>query len=71
MSGQTTENDATPRERECGWCGLVARIAYVDMLDIEWCDTCYTDTFLESFTPIHERIIPPEWAAVPTPPMPT
>lgn len=36
---------------ECGWCGEPAPIAYTDVLGIEWCVSCYEDTFLENWTP--------------------
>jgi len=36
---------------ECGWCGRTRAIVYTDVLDLDWCDECYRDTFLENFHP--------------------
>lgn len=52
----TIENDAPS---ECGWCGKDRTIVYTDVLGIDWCETCYADTFLENFTPDPTRVVTP------------
>lgn len=62
MTERAPDVPAPPTGR-CGWCALVAQIAYVDVLGIEWCEGCYADTFLENFTPDPALVVPPEGAS--------
>lgn len=41
--------------RECGWCAEVKPVAYTDVLDIDWCEDCYAQTFLENWNPMYHH----------------